>query len=72
MELAEIYQEHKSMVYNLSLQYVWSAEDAEEITQDVFLKVFESLGKFRSESHLRTWIYRITINTSLDFLKARP
>jgi len=71
MELAEIYQEHKSMVYNLSLQYVWSAEDAEEITQDVFLKVFESLGKFRSESHLRTWIYRITINTSLDFLKAK-
>lgn len=59
------------MVFNLALHYVWSREDAEEITQDVFVKVFEGLSKFRNESQLRTWIYRITKNTAVDFIKAK-
>ncbi len=59
------------MVYNLCLNYVQNAEDAEEITQDVFVSVYHSLGKFRQQSGIKTWIYRITINKSLDFLKAK-
>lgn len=59
------------MVFNLALQYVQNKEDAEEITQDVFLKVYDSLDQFRGEAQLKTWIYRITINHSLDKLKSR-
>lgn len=59
------------MVFNLALQYVQNSEDAEEITQDVFLSVHQSLGSFRKEAKISTWIYRITINKSLDFIKGK-
>ena len=59
------------MVLNLALQYVQNLEDAEEITQDVFVNIHQSFEEFRHESTLKTWIYRITINQSLDFIKAK-
>ncbi len=67
----QIYFEHKKMVFNLALQYVQNIEDAEEITQDVFLKVFDNLGSFKKQSNIKTWIYRISINQSLDFIKSK-
>lgn len=57
------------MVFNLALHYTHNKQDAEEITQDVFLKIHEKGHAFRGESELKTWIYRITINRSLDVLK---
>lgn len=66
-----LYHLHSKMVYNLALHYVQNSEDAEEITQDVFLSVFEKIGQFKFEAELKTWIYRITINKSLDFIKAK-
>jgi RNA polymerase sigma factor (sigma-70 family) len=66
-----LYKEHKDLVYNLSLQYVQNAQDAQEISQDVFLKIYEKRNSFKGNSSLKTWIYRITINTSLDFIKAK-
>lgn len=71
MNFQEIYTAHKSMVYNLALQYTQNTEDAEEITQDVFLKIYNKLESFKKESELKTWVYRITINQALDFLKAK-
>lgn len=59
------------MVYNLALQYVQNIEDAEEITQDVFISVHKNMGGFNNLSTVSTWIYRITINRSLDHLKAK-
>jgi RNA polymerase sigma-70 factor (ECF subfamily) len=59
------------MVFNLALQYVQNMEDAEEITQDVFVKVFDNLNTFKKQSSLKTWIYRMAINQSLDFIKAK-
>ncbi len=70
-QLKEIYNEHHKLVYNLALNYLQSTEDAEEITQEVFLTVYQSYGKFYQRSSLKTWIYRITINKSIDFLKAK-
>ncbi|MEL1244400.1 RNA polymerase sigma factor [Flavobacterium sp. DGU11] len=67
----KVYFEHRILVYNLALHYVLNIEDAEEITQDVFVKVHESFTTFKNESSLKTWIYRITINQSLDFIKRR-
>ena len=71
MDIETIYFEYSSMVYNLSLQYVQNTEDAEEITQDVFVKVYQKLPSFQEKSSLRTWVYRIAINQSLDFIKAK-
>lgn len=66
----EIYAIYKNMVYNLSLHYVQNIEDAQEITQDVFVSINQSLEKFNRKSSIKTWIYRITINKSLDYIKS--
>ncbi len=71
MSFEEIYSAHHVMVYNLALQYVQNIEDAQEITQDVFVKVYENLNSFRKHSNLKTWIYRIAIHQSLDFIKSK-
>ena len=59
------------MVYNLALSYLHNTEEAEETTQDVFIKVYQRYEKFNHSSSLKTWIYRITINHCLDVIKAR-
>lgn len=71
MTFEQLYTAHAKQVFNLSLHYVQNSEDAQEITQDVFVTVYQSMNEFRSESTYQTWIYRITINKSLDFLKAK-
>jgi len=54
--------EYHQMVYNLALRLVGDIEEARDITQETFLKVFRHLGSFREEAGLKTWIYRIAIN----------
>jgi RNA polymerase sigma factor (sigma-70 family) len=70
-QFQELYTSYAAMVYNLAVSYLQNVEDAEEITQDVFLQVHQSLEKFKHKSTLKTWIFRITINKCLDQLKAR-
>lgn len=50
--------------------FVHSLADAEDIAQEVFIEVYESAGKFRGNSELSTWIYRIAVNKSLNFLRS--
>jgi len=71
LNFESIYNDYKNLVYNLALQYVQNNEEAEEITQDVFLIIYDKMNYFRKDSKLSTWIYRITINQSLDHLKAK-
>ncbi len=71
MQLEEIYSMYKNKVYNLALQYVQNIEDAEEITQDVFVNIHLSLAQFKYNAELSTWIYKITINKSLDYIKMK-
>jgi RNA polymerase sigma factor (sigma-70 family) len=71
MTFKEIFDKYNKLVYNLAMQYVQSKEDAEEITQDIFVKIHEKLSTFQQQSDIKTWIYRITINQSLDFIKAQ-
>jgi RNA polymerase sigma-70 factor (ECF subfamily) len=68
-ELEHIYNHYNKRVYNTVLSYVQNAEDAEEITQDVFLEVYRSSENFKGDSSLSTWMYRIAINKCLDFIK---
>ena len=67
MELRAIYDKMSKKVFNLALQYVQNTEDAEEITQDVFVTIHQKQDQFNGDSSLETWIYRITVNKSLDF-----
>ncbi len=60
------YDKHKTLVYHLALNYCGNKEDAEEITQDVFITVFKKMSSFRYESKIETCVYRVTINKSLD------
>lgn len=64
-----LYNQYKVLVYNVALHYTQNIEDAEEIAQDVFVQVHQSMDKFKNNSSIKTWIYRITINKSLDFIK---
>ncbi|GAB3944853.1 RNA polymerase sigma factor [Spirosoma harenae] len=63
------YEQTKSRMFNLALGYARNREDAEEITQDVFVEVFRSANTYQGASSVTTWLYRITVNKSLDFLK---
>jgi len=71
LNFEDLYKKNKTRVYNLALHYVQNIEDAQEITQDVFLAVYQSLSSFQENASFSTWVYRITINKSLDFLKAK-
>lgn len=64
----QIYFEYRLMVFNLALHYVLNTEDAEEIAQDVFVKVYKNIHNFKEQSSIKTWIYRITVNASLDYI----
>ena len=68
-DFENLYKQYKILVYNVALNYLQNVEDAEEITQDVFVQLHQSIGKFQNNSTLKTWIYRITINKCLDFIK---
>lgn len=63
--LVEKYQER---VFRTAMGFVHSKEDAEDIVQEVFINVFQSLSKFKRESEFSTWLYRITVNNSLNFV----
>ena len=69
--LRDLYGRHAGRVYNTALSYLQREADAEEVTQDVFTKVWRSAAGFKAESQVTTWIYRITVNTSLTAIKKR-
>lgn len=68
---AQIVDQWQGMVYNTALSMVQNHEDAEDITQEVFIDVFENLSGFKQQATLKTWIYRITVNKTLDWLKKK-
>ncbi len=69
--LRSLYDRHADRVYNTALTYLQNTTDAEEVSQDVFTKVWRSAAGFKAESQVTTWLYRITVNTSLTALKKR-
>lgn len=62
---------NESLVYNTCLSIVQSEIEAEDITQEVFVKAFESIQNFKGDSKLSTWLYKITVSKSLDFLRSK-
>ena len=54
---------YKDLVFSLALKMVKNREEAEEVAQDTFIKVFKSLNTFKGDSKFSTWIYKVTYNT---------
>jgi RNA polymerase sigma-70 factor (ECF subfamily) len=67
----ELYQSHSARLYSLLLRMAGSAQDAEDLLQDVFLQAHRKLDSFRGDSTLGTWLYRLAVNQCLDFLRGR-
>lgn len=68
---AFLVEKHKSMVYTICLKIVRKPEDAEELAQDVFLKVYEKLDSFRGDARFSTWLYRIAYNAAISKTRKR-
>ncbi|MBC8490229.1 MAG: RNA polymerase sigma factor [Bacteroidetes bacterium] len=66
-----IVDKHKDLVFTVALRIVRNREDAEEIVQDTFLKVYQSLKSFKKESKFSTWLYRIVYNTAISKTRKR-
>ena len=67
----ELYDSFKNRIYSTAIRMLNDMQDAEEATQDVFVKVYKGIGNFRSDSALSTWIYRITATTCIDYMRKK-
>ena len=65
----QLVNRYKDLVYTLAIRMLKHREEAEEVAQDTFIKVFKSLQKFKGDSKFSTWIYKVTYNTCLDRIK---
>ena len=70
-EFEKIYHQNKEAVFHVALSYLKNREEAEDIVQRVFVKVFKKIDQFEERSQLKTWIYKISITTSLDAIKSK-
>jgi len=62
----ELVERHKKKVYYLALDLTGNHYDAEDLSQEVFIKAFQSIQTFRSEGKMSSWLYRITVNTNIN------
>ncbi len=69
--LAILVEKYQRLVYRVAVQITKNHEDADDVMQDTFLKVYESIHSFRNESTFETWLYRIVVNHALNVVKCR-
>lgn len=65
----ECVESHKDRVLNTCYRFVQNQDDAADLAQEVFIEVYRSIGHFREDAELSTWIYRIAVNKSQDFIR---
>lgn len=73
--IEELFNRYQNVVWRVCYSFMRNSQDAEDLTQEVFLRVYRNLSKFEGRSSLKTWIYRIAINTcqnEIRRLKRRP
>jgi RNA polymerase sigma-70 factor (ECF subfamily) len=66
-----LFDKYRERVYRLAFRFVHHKEDALEVAQDVFLRVVQNLGSFKTDSKFYTWLYRITANRAIDFMRQK-
>ena len=69
MAFGELMQAHQDKIYTLCYRMTGNAEDAADLTQEVFLSAWRSLSRFQEQSSFGTWVYRMATNASIDFLR---
>ena len=67
----DFYEAYKDRVFNACYRILNNKQDAEDVTQDVFIKAFRSIHQFRGHAKLSTWLYQIAVNTSLNHLRRK-
>lgn len=65
----KIVSEYQNVVYSVVYRYAENSEDAEDMSQEVFIKMFKNINSFQFKSKLSTWIYRVATNTCIDLVK---
>src|SRR3954465_2128075 len=63
---------HSRAVYRLAFRMNGSAQDAEDVVQETFLKAYRQLSRFESRANFSTWLHRIAVNCSIDLIRSRP
>jgi len=67
----DLYRQHSSYMYAVCLRYTSTTEDAEDVMQEGFLRIFHALDKFKGESNIKTWMQRIMINTAINHYRQK-
>lgn len=67
----KLVDEWQDMVYNTALSIIQNADDADDVTQEVFIQVYQSVSSFKGDSKFSTWLYRLTVNRALDHEKKK-
>jgi RNA polymerase sigma-70 factor (ECF subfamily) len=65
-------ERHSRAVYRLAYRMTGSADDAEDVVQETFLKAYRQLSRFESRANFSTWLHRIAVNCSIDLIRSRP
>jgi RNA polymerase sigma-70 factor, ECF subfamily len=65
----ELVIKYQQIVFRTCIGFLHNREEAEELTQDVFVEVYQSIERFRNEAKLSTWLYRVSVNKSLNHIK---
>ena len=65
----QLMEMHSKAIFNLCLGMVPNREDAEELTQEVFVEAYRHIGSFREGAHIKTWLFRIALNKCYDHIK---
>jgi RNA polymerase sigma-70 factor (ECF subfamily) len=68
---AQLIEEQQNYVYSIALSVMRRPEDAADLTQEVFLRLGQSIGSYRGETRFTTWLYRVVVNLGLDLLRRR-
>jgi RNA polymerase sigma-70 factor (ECF subfamily) len=66
------FQEHRGIVFKVTRAYAWTAEDREDLSQEIFCQLWRSIPLYRGESRESVWIYRVSLNTAMTWRRKAP
>lgn len=69
VKIDELIEEYSNMILQIAYQNIFNKSDAEDITQEVFIKLIKNIDRFKNKEHIKAWLIRVTINLSKDYNK---